>query len=332
VPAVSPLQARSARIEWKAVLHDPGRFNQKGGFIAAFTGYSRGADVIIETAADGTTVWECRLPPVGSLTAFARAADGITVVAQCAPGRFSRILRIGRNGEFRGGVSLSSKSSDDGPSRVETLQVEKDGGIFASTSGYAFWTDAKGKLKREWIHRSLRAAAAFPDGSLICALRDPARFAFYDRATGTLAGIPQDAFCHIWSADRAEALEGGRFRLYGCFCFTVPAAERGGKSDRKTLEVIETDLTGAIAWSYGSPYAVRVDEFGTQKCVTYTRQVFKRSDGKRIILNAYQPDCQAAELDDAGAPGRIILTVPSIPDPVAPELSVCPLIRAQVIE
>jgi hypothetical protein len=331
-PTVSPLSAGSVRIDWKVSLADPDRYNRKGNLIVAYGDHARRADLIRETTPDGSMVWECRLEPEGALTRFARAADGITLVAQIVPGKYSRILRIGGKGELRGGVRLAPESADLELPRVESLEAVADGGIFAVTRGYAFWATAKGRITRDWMHKSLRAASAFPDGSLICALGNPYRFARLDRIRRKLEGIPQGAFCHIWSADRTEALASGRFRLYGCFCFTIPGAERGARPERKTLDVVETDSTGEIAWSYGSPYSLRIDEFGSQRCANYTLQVLKSATGTTLIADSYQPECRIVELDAPGAPGNVLLSVPAISDPIAPGMTLCPLIGAQIIE
>jgi len=330
-PAVIPLKVESVRVDWRVSLTDPERFNRKGNLIVAYSDHARGADIIREIAGDGSAVWECQLGPEGSLTRFARAADGITLVAQLVPGKFSRILRIGWKGELRGGVRLAPDPVDPDFPRVESLEASADGGIFAVTRGYAFWATVKGGLTRDWMHKSLRAASAFPDGSLICALGPPFRFAYLARNRRTLEGIPQGAFCHIWSADRTEVLSPDRFRLYGCFCFTI-RAEGGGKPERRTLDVVETDRSGAIAWSYGSPYSLRIDEFGSQRCANYTLQVLKSAQGTTIIVDSYQPECRIVELDSGGAPANILFTAPAVPDPAEPGVTVCPLIGAQVIE
>jgi hypothetical protein len=106
----------------------------------------------------------------------------------------------------------------------------------------------------------------------------------------------------------------------------------GQKIERKTIEVIETGRSGTISWAYGSPHALRVDEFGTQSCVTYTRQVIRDSSGRTILLNAYPENCDLAETNETGAVSRIIFSAPTLAAEATIGLRACSLTGAQLLD
>lgn len=133
---------------------------------------------------------------------------------------------------------------------------------------------------------------------------------------------------------RGEETAPDSLRLYGCFCMPGQPQE-GIPGERKTIEVLEVDLAGHVSWLYGSPNALRVDEFGTRKCVTYTRQIIRRSGtipGRIIRLDTYPGNCRVVEEDNDGNVFRQWLSLPPIPNPSVIGLRSCPLIAGQLLE
>jgi len=334
---VRPLRAPSHACA--AVQVRPGAFNAAGNILIGWSGDERGDDGMVEMTAAGATVWECRLRPGGTLAGFSRAADGTTLVAQWSPGRFSRLLVVDPAGEVRSAAQLIVADAGT-PPRPTGLRGLPGGGVFVSTAGWAAVLSRRWRVEREMLHRTLRSAAPLADGRWLAAFHDPERFAVYDPAARSLTPIPLEALCHLWEAARAEEVSSGRWRFYGCFCLPA-AAEPGMPVQRKTMEVVDTDAQGRFLWAWGSARALRVEEFGTQRCATYTRAAAILPGDHLLVLDAYPADCRVAELDAAGEVVRVYLTAASwdagappgrnAPDPGTFGERACGLVGLQVI-
>jgi len=288
-----------------AVQVRPGAFNAAGNLLVGWSGDEHGEDGLVELTPAGATVWECRLRPGGTLAEFARSADGTTFVAQWSSGRFSRILVVDPAGQVRAACQLSIADAA-APPRPTGLYGLPGGGVMVSTAGWAACLSRRWRVEREMIHRSLRSAAPLADGRWLAAFRDPERFAVYDPVSRSLSPIALDALCQLWEAGRAEEVSADRWRFYGCFC--VPqAAAPGQLIPRKTMEVVDTDPTGRFLWAWGSVRAIRVEEFGVQRCATYTRAVALLPAEHLLVLDGYPADCRVAELDAGGETVRVYL-------------------------
>lgn len=305
-------------------------FNAAGNILVGQCGHpggAGGADLLLELTPGGATVWECRLAPGGSLTGFARGADGTTLVAQHEPGRFTRVVALDRRGAFVRGWGI--RGSAEPPPPVATVQPTADGGLAASVAGYAFGVTRRGTLSLRWSFGRLKSAIALADGRWLAALSRPERFAVYDPSTRTLASLPLDAFCHVWAADRAEEPAPGRFRLYGCFC--MPAAPVAGTlvRPRLTIEVADMDAGGTLLDTYGSPHALRVDEFGTERCATFTRGLARLPGGGLVLADSYPADCRVELRDAGGNAVRILAAAVAAPQGGTFREEACPLVGLQ---
>ncbi len=322
-----------------AVQVRPGAFNAAGNLLIGWSSDERGDDGLVELTAAGATVWECRLRPGGTLAGFSRAADGTTLVAQWSPGRFSRLLVVDPAGEIRSAAQLAVADAAS-PPQPTGLRGLAGGGVFVSTAGWAACLSRRWRVEREMLHRSLRSAAPLADGRWLAAFRDPERFAVYDPATRSLTGVPLDALCHLWEASRAEEVTPDRWRFYGCFCVPEQASP-GTLMPRKTMEVVDTDAQGRFLWSWGSTRAIRVEEYGAQRCATYTRAAAILPGDHLLVLDAYPADCRVAELDAVGEVVRVYLSAaswdaatprrPAAPDPGTFGERACGLVGLQVI-
>ncbi len=287
---------------------DAARFNADGNVLIGWTDAPGGVDVLTEFTAAGATVWECRMTPAGALDAFARGTDGLTRVTRRGASR-TRVLVLARGGDVRaGGFDLVPPHGAE-PVRVTALGVLPDGAVVLSVPGWAFERDRKGRIRRQVLHQALRSAAPLADGRWLAVLTDPYRFAVYDHATRALQPLPIDALCQIWDAVRAEEVGPRRWRLTGCFC--VPQEAPPGKPiPRKTMEFVDIDPGGGYLWAYGGPQALRVEEFGEQRCATFSRAVVDLPDGRLLVLNGAPDACAAVELDPAGLLIRPWLSAP----------------------
>jgi hypothetical protein len=112
--------------------------------------------------------------------------------------------------------------------------------------------------------------------------------------------------CHVWAADRAEETAPGTFRLFGCFCMPAGPATDTKVRPRLTIEVADTDSGGGLVNTFGSPHALRVDEFGTERCATFTRGLERQPDGGMVLVNTYPSDCRVELRDGTGTVVRTL--------------------------
>lgn len=283
------------------------RFNASGNVLVGWMDPPGGADVISEYSPDGATVWECRVGPAGGLHAFARGEDGVTWIARSLPGR-TRVLAVGRRGDPRGGFDLLPHAGA-APVRVTALHAGAAGSVVASVPGWAFERDRRGRVIRQVLHHALRSAAPLHDGRWLAALSDPFRFSVYDHAARAFRPLPLDALCQVWDAVGGVEVAPGRWRLKGCFCVPEPAPP-GQVMPRKTMEFVDVSPDGGFLWSYGGPGALRVEEFGVQRCATFTRDVIGLPAGRLLVLDGSPGPCAALELDAAGGLVRPWLRAP----------------------
>lgn len=328
VPTVRPIAPGAAKVDWKTSASQPDLYNEAGNLIVAYSKPEAGGDTIAEFAADGSAVWECHLPSVGAVTQFVRTDDGLTLIAQGHRGRVSRVFRINRHGEYRGGLELLARAPDTGPPDVNMLQVLPRKRVFISVPGYACVADLNGEIGMELIHRSLLSASFMSDGRMLCTLEDPNRFATYNPYPPTFVPIPLEAiFCQPWVVSYTEEPAPDQFRFYGCFCLTL---EKPEGVERLTVEVVETDQKGTLLWHYGSPQALKINRFGEKACVTYTNQVIRTKD-RTFFLDSFRDSCAVIERNAAGEEARRWLTAPTVHDGNVFGQRRCLLIRAQLL-
>lgn len=306
VPVVARLDGTPRGFQARVGAGSATRFNAAGNLLIGQAGHAgTGSDLLVEFGPDGSTVWECRLGPGGTLAGFARGTDGSTLVAQIDPGRTCRVLALDPAGAVVRGWSVRGDSTEPVPASI-TVQPGPDGGLLASVPGYAFGITRRGRLTTSWAFGKLKSAVALADGRWLAALSRPERFALYDPATRALRVLPLDGFCHVWAADRAEEFAPGRFRVFGCFCMPAGPATDTKTRPRVTMEVGDTDANGVLVNTFGSPHALRVDEFGTERCATFTRGLVRLADGGMILVNTYPQDCRVEVRDPAGAVTRTL--------------------------
>ena len=305
------------------------RFNDAGHVILGWYDTARREDALLECAADGATVWSCRLSPGGRMTAFTRLTDGTTAVALAETGRDPVVLLLSPTGRQAGGWTLAAARIRD-RQPVSALSPLGDGAFLAATAGWAGAVSPAGRVTKALRLPRLRAAWPVRDGRWLATLADPPGFAAWDGAT--VVPIPLDALCHVWEAARAEEIAPGRFRFTGCFCQTLEPATAGRPIIRRTLEVVETDPAWTLQWTYASPKALRVDEFGAERCATFTRQAVTLDGGRRLLLDGSPGACAAVELGPDGTRGRVWLAAEAgAPRGMFGETA-CPLLGAQVLE
>lgn len=331
VPVVSLLREVPAGVRVRMMTGTATAFNAPGNLLIGQVDRASGdGDRLLELGPDGTTVWECRIGPSGLLTGFFRAPDGTTLVTQVRPGLVSRVLVLDRQGGFRRGWSVRGRGAEPPPA-IATAQPAADGGLSASVAGYAFAVSRRGRLTMEWTFGKLKSAIALLDGRWLAALARPERFALYDPRTRMLATLPLDSFCHVWSADRAEAIGPARFRLFGCFCMPDGPVTSTQVRPRLTIEVADIDAGGGLLATYGSPHALRVDEFGTERCATFTRGLVRLPSGGMVLANTYPADCRVEERDAAGQVLRILLAASASGGNGTFGEDACPLVGLQRI-
>lgn len=283
------------------------RFNEPGNVLIGWIDAPGGTDVLTEYSAEGATIWECRLSPAGGLDAFARGEDGLTWIARRMPGR-TRVLAVGRRGDPRGGFDLTP-AAGGAPPRVTALHAGAGGAVVTSVPGWAFERDRRGRTTRQVLHHALQSAAPLSDGRWLMALADPFRFAVYDHAARAFQPVPLDGLCQVWDAVSGLEVAPDRWRLKGCFCVTE-SAPPGQVMPRKTMEFVDISPDGGFLWSYGGPGALRVEEFGVQRCATFTRDVVSLPAGRMLVLDGSPGACAAVELDAAGSLVRPWLHAP----------------------
>jgi len=331
IPLVSLLRQTPSGVRVRVSSPTATAFNAPGNLLIGQVDRAIGdGDRLLELGPDGTTAWDCRIGPSGSLTGFFRAADGTTLVTQVRPGAFSRVLVLDREGGFRRGWSVRGRGEEPPPA-VVTAQPGADGGLDASVAGYAFTVSRRGRLTMEWTFGKLKSAIALSDGRWLAALARPERFALYDPRTRALATLPLDGFCHVWSADRAEETGPARFRLFGCFCMPDGPVTDSRVRPRLTIEVADIDSGGGLLATYGSPHALRVDEFGTERCATFTRGLVRLPSGGLVLANTYPADCRVEERDAAGRVVRTLLTASAGGGSGSFGEDACPLVGLQRI-
>lgn len=304
-------------------------FNAVGHVLIGWYDTRRREDALLECTADGATVWACRLSPGGRMTAFARLGDGTTAVALAEDGRDPVVVRLTPGGRQAGGFRLAFRRARD-RQPVAALAPLGAGALLAATAGWAGAVSPADRVTQALLLPRLRAAWPVRDGRWLTTLTDPPGFAVWDGTA--VVPIPLDALCHVWEAARAEEIAPGRFRFTGCFCQTLEPATAGRPIIRRTLEVVETDPAWTLQWTYASPKALRVDEFGAERCATFTRQAVTLDGGRRLLLDGSPGACAAVELGPDGTRGRVWLAAEAgAPRGMFGETA-CPLLGAQVLE
>lgn len=327
-PVIRPLATPVRGVAVRATGAGATSFNAPGHVVLGWTDTTRREDVLVECAGDGSTVWECRLTPGGRMTAFARLPDGLTLVALASRGRDPQVLALSPAGTIAGGWTAGWRRARD-RRPVLSLAPLAGGTVLAATAGWAGAVSPAGRVLRALARPGLKGAWPARDGRWLVALADPPGFGRWDGTA--FEPIPLQSLCLIWDAARIEEPAPGRFRFTGCFCQSLEPATRGGRVPRKTLEVVDTDASWTLRWTFVSPKALRIDEFGTERCATFTRQVVTLGPDRMLLLDGTPDACHAVELAPSGARGRVWVGTAAGADRGMFGETACPLVGAQVL-